>query len=142
MDVALRGADVGVAENIFYDVDVGAPAVHPGSKGMTQIMEAEIRPANSFTRRIERSPDRTDASLPERLVRFASLLVDWVAAHAIATVDAEDKYRPPQPIAADIASEFVEVVAHTSNSVGLRPQYNIFDAPSRSAFFHWWIIVG
>ena len=39
MQITLRRCDISVAENIFYDVDVGAARVQPRPQGVTQIME-------------------------------------------------------------------------------------------------------
>jgi hypothetical protein len=95
MQIALRRGDILVTKDIFNDVDIDTARVQPRPQGMAKIMEAKIRPTDSGARCFKSTPDRTDASLPERLVRFSGLLVDRGAAHAIATVDAEDKYSPP-----------------------------------------------
>ena len=118
MQIALRRGDISVTKNIFYDVDVGAARIQPRPQGVTQIVETEVRPTDSLTRRLKRSPDRCDAFAGFIFfMRLAGPLIDRSAVLAVTPVDAEYKYRTPGPFAADIAQELVEVVAHSDEVV-------------------------
>ena len=108
MQIALRRGDILIAHRFFDLVYVGAPAIHPGSTGVTQIMKAKFRPANPLTRRLERGPDRCDAFAGAVFfMRLAGLLTDRGAVLAVTPVYAENKYRSPGTFAADISELIV-----------------------------------
>ncbi len=62
---------------------------------MSQIVNAKLGSADVIARCIERALDRFYPTSLVHLVRLSSLLVDWVAAHTIATVDAEGQMQAP-----------------------------------------------